>query len=160
MICQLSVTAGVDLKLGHSCPREPYRASIFVFLAERDNLSVPWGPRQNGWDHLTPDHPWGIWGMVLSLRCAHPTGEVSSLNFVYLLAPCRENLPHQLHVNLVTKLAYNFLLLSLLKPPTQPPDKFMSFIPLLIAPSFLSLPYFFLLHYTHLVLSFLMLLCV
>lgn len=93
MICQRRVTAGEDLKLGHSCPSEPYRASIFVFLAERDNLSVPRGPRQNGWDHLTPDHPSGIWGMALSLHGAHHTGEVSSLNCVYLLAPCRENLP-------------------------------------------------------------------
>lgn len=72
MIRQCHVTAGVDLRLGHSCPREPYRASIFVFLAERDNLSVPWGPRQNGWDHLTPDHPGGIWGMALSVHRAHP----------------------------------------------------------------------------------------
>lgn len=65
----------------------------YVFPAEWDNLSVPLGPRQDGWVHLTPDHPCGIWGMAMSVRCAHPEGEVSSLNCVYLLAPCRENLP-------------------------------------------------------------------
>lgn len=65
----------------------------YVFPAEWDNLSVPLGPRQDGWVHLTPDHPCGIWGMAMSVRCAHPMGEVSSLNCVYLLAPCRENLP-------------------------------------------------------------------
>lgn len=116
-----------------------FRASIFVFLAERDNLSVPRGPRQNGWDHLTPDHPSGIWGMALSLHGAHHTGEVSSLNCVYLLAPCRENLP----INCMLILSLNdpmvFFALFFYKPALQSLDKSVNFTtPLLVHPSFAS----------------------
>lgn len=82
----------------------------YVFPAEWDNLSVPLGPRQDGWVHLTPDHPCGIWGMAMSVRCAHPMGEVSSLNCVYLLAPCRENLP----INCVLILSVNGPMIFLL----------------------------------------------
>lgn len=110
MICQRRITAGVDLKLGHSCLSEPYRASIFMFLAEWDYLSVPWGPRQNGRDHLTPDHPCGIWRMELSLQHAHPTGKVPSLNCVYLLSLCRKNLP----INCMLILSVNDLMIFLL----------------------------------------------
>lgn len=40
------VTAGVDLRLGAAAvPENLTVASIFVFLAERDNLSVPWGAK-------------------------------------------------------------------------------------------------------------------
>lgn len=127
----------MDLKLGHSCPSEPYHASIFVFLAGWDNLSIPWGPRQNGWDHLTPDHQCGIWGMALSLYCAHPMGEVSSLNCVYLLAPCRENLP----INCMLILSVNDPMIFccfIFKPPPQPLEKLINFSPsLLITPSLL-----------------------
>lgn len=68
----------------------------------------PWGPRQNGWDHLTPDRPSGIWGMVLSLCRARPTRDVSSLDCVYLLAPCRENLP----INCMLILSVNYPTIS------------------------------------------------
>lgn len=46
----------------------------------------------------------------MSVRCAHPTGEVSSLNCVYLLPPCRENLP----INWALILSVNDLLIRLL----------------------------------------------
>lgn len=72
MISQCCITAGVDLRLGHSCPREPYCAAVFAFLVEADKLSVPPGVRLNGQDHVIPDQPCGIWGMVLSLRHAQP----------------------------------------------------------------------------------------
>ncbi len=133
MICQRRITAGVDLKLGHSCLGEPYRASIFVFLADWDYLSVPWGPRQNGWDHLTPDHPCGIWGMELSLCCAHPVGMVSSLNCVYLLSPCRENLP----INCMLILSGNDPIIFCCCLFSNHHLKFINFTtPLLIIPSF------------------------
>lgn len=45
MICRLRVAAGVDLKLSHSCPAEPYRASVDVFPAEWDNLSALLGAK-------------------------------------------------------------------------------------------------------------------
>lgn len=103
MIWQRCVTAGADLKLSHSCPGEPYRASAYVFPAEWDNLSVPLGPRQDCWVHLTHDRARGITGIAMSARCAHLTGQVSPLNCVYLLAPCRENLP----INCVLILSVN-----------------------------------------------------
>lgn len=108
----------------------------YVFPAEWDNLSVPLGPRQDGWVHLTPDHPCGIWGMAMSVRCAHPEGEVSSLNCVYLLAPCRENLPIicVLILSVNGPMIFFFVVLYNLN------HKFMNFpTPLLIVPSFLSL---------------------
>lgn len=80
MICRLRVAAGVDLKLSHSCPAEPYRASVDVFPAEWDNLSALLGAKTR-WlgpsDTKPPPSPCGIWGMVMSLGWARPRRVVS-----------------------------------------------------------------------------------
>lgn len=61
MICRLRVAAGVDLKLSHSCPAEPYRASVDVFPAEWDNLSALLGAKTR-W--LGPsDTPLPLWNL-------------------------------------------------------------------------------------------------
>lgn len=56
--------------------------------------------------------------MELSLCHAHPTGEVSYLNCVYLLAPCRANLP----INCMLIFSVNYLVIFCFKPPPQPLD--------------------------------------
>lgn len=91
MICQRRVTAGEDLKLSHSCPSKLYHAYKYVFPAERDNLSVPLG--QAGWVHLTPDHPCGIWGMAVSVRCVHPQQRCVIYELCLFVGICRGNLP-------------------------------------------------------------------
>lgn len=95
---------GMALRLRSSCPGEPYRTSIFRFVGEQNNFSVPCGSVRSGWDHLTLDHPHGILGMVVSILRSHTAGDLASLNCVYLLAPCRENLP----INCILILSANF----------------------------------------------------
>lgn len=137
MICQHRVTAGVDLKLGHSCPREPYRAPIFVFLAERDNLSVPLGAkteRLGPSDTRSPE--WNLGNGAVPLPGPPHEGCVIS-GLCLFVGTLSWKPSHQLHVNLVSKLPYDFLLLSFFKPPPQPLDKFTNYTtPLLIILSF------------------------
>lgn len=74
------VTAALDLRLGHSCPRETYRPAVFVFLAEWDILSFPWrgaktemlGPPDTG------SAPWNLGNGAVPLPCKATQGGVIS----------------------------------------------------------------------------------
>lgn len=99
--------ASVAARLGPSCLTEPYRASIFRFLGERDNLSVPGGRlRAAGttWHRITLLESWEWRCLFNGTYAVRGGGTVASLNCVYLLAPCRENLP----INCILILSANF----------------------------------------------------
>lgn len=98
----LQWAACCGLSSSHMTRLSKHEREVYIrCLSQRYGLNIPVSQKislsranERHWDHLTWDHSSGILGM----------GEVSSLNCVYLLAPCHENLP----INCILILSANF----------------------------------------------------